>query len=74
MPGYKPGTGTEIVMPKPGIDEELDQAFQDVEDIKMELERYLQKIIKKFDNDYKICYAHILNRYEIEFPIEYVKG
>ena len=32
------------------------------------------KIIKKFDGDEKIQYSHILNRYEIEFPIEYVKG
>ena len=66
--------GAEIAMPRPGIDEELDEAYADVNNIKEELDVYLKGIIRKFKNDKDIKFTHIMNRYEIEFPIDHVKG
>lgn len=42
--------------------------------MKEELNRYLLQIRRKYDNDRRITYSHAKHRYELEVPVEHVKG
>ena len=63
----------EVPEPQEGIDEDFDRANQDVTDIKIQLEQYLDKIRNQF-KERRIQFSHAKNRYEIEIPDELVKG
>ena len=63
----------EIPEPQPGIDEVFDQANDKVNQIKQWLDDYLQSMVKRF-KDGRIAFTHTRNRYEIEIPLEHVKG
>ena len=68
-----PGTTNEIPEPQQGIDQDFDAANDAVNDIKGELDEFLQGIQRRY-KDRRICFSHAKNRYEIEIPEEHVKG
>jgi len=67
------GTDTEIPEPQKGIDKNFDSANETVNSIKADLNRYLEVIRTKMNNK-RIGWSHAKYRYEIEIPVELVKG
>ena len=64
----------EVPEPQTGIDSTFDAANDRCNNIKAELNSYLEKIKKQFQEYRRITFSHAKNRYEIEIPEEYVKG
>ena len=63
-----------IPEPAPGIDQNFDNANLAVNQIKENLNQYLNEIRSKFYKDKRINFSHAKFRYEIEIPSELVKG
>ena len=68
-----PGSTAEVPEPQPGIDEDFDNANQEVMQVKEALNDYLKGIVARF-KDRRIQFSHAKMRYELEIPEEHVKG
>lgn len=71
--GNSPGQRIEIPEPQRGIDDEFDNANDQVDAVKAELDEYLDSVKSKF-RERRIIFSHAKDRYSIEIPEEHVKG
>ena len=68
------GAKGEIPEPKAGVDPNFDSKNKAVNDLKEQLNMYLLAVRKQFGNDRRVQYSHAKFRYELEVPLEHVKG
>lgn len=70
-----PGSQQEIPEPKTGFDKDFDAANDKVNEIKEHLDAYIKQIRDSmFKKDKRVQFSHAKFRYEIEVPLDYVKG
>lgn len=70
--GSAPGQKIEIPEPQRGIDDDFDHANQVVDQVKAELDAYLEAVRAQF-KERRIVFSHAKDRYSIEIPEEHVK-